>query len=142
MRPTGKQLAAIVGVSALSIGLVIGGGVAANAATVSVRSALAQHSTHDSAVTPTPSPTEHPRGHDANDNDANDDNGHDAAGHDANDDNNHDATGTEHHHGGNGSGHSDAPRPAPAPSSGHDDSGHDGSGHDNGDDNGHHGGDN
>jgi hypothetical protein len=132
MKPATKRTASIVGVSALSIGLLVGTGFAANAATTGITTALHQTSsvTPTSTTTPTPVRTPGPRHNDANDNDANDNDANEHATPEPGDD---DAPGTPDHHGAN-RGPGKAPAPAPAPSSGgehdgNDDNGHGGSGH-------------
>ena len=141
MKPATKRTASIVGVSALSVGLLVGTGFAANAATTGITTALHQASsvTPTGTATPTPIRTHGPRHNDANDNDANgndanDDNGHDTNEHHANEHANpepgdDDAPGTPDHHGAN-RGPGKAPVPAPAPAQNHGGSGHDGNGHD------------
>ena len=160
MKPVIKRTAAIVGVSALSLGLVIGTGIAANAASFSIANALhhSQFATPSSTATPTPIRTHGPRGNDVNDNatnntdandtDANDDNGQDATEHPTPEPGDDDAPGTPDHHGetvggddgdaGHGSNRgpgnsTDGPVPAPAPSPVHEGSSDDGGGHDAGD---------
>jgi hypothetical protein len=138
MKPATKRTAAIVGVSALSIGLLVGTGFAANAATTGIATALHQTSsvTPTSTATPTPERTNGPRhgdanDNDANDNDANDDNGRDATEHPTPEPGDDDAPGTPDHHGAN-RGPGKSPAPAPANGSGHDgndDHGHEGAGH-------------
>lgn len=146
MKPATKRTASIVGVSALSIGLLVGTGFAANAATTGITTALHQASsvTPTSTSTPTPVRTQGPRHHDVNDNDAddndaNDDNGRDANEHANPEPGDDDAPGTPDHHGAH-RGPGKAPAPAPAPNggsghhgnenNGHGGSGHDGAGHD------------
>ena len=139
MKASTKKTTAIVGVSVLSLGLVIGTGFAANAATSGIAGALHQTASVTPTSTPTPIRTHGPRGNDANDNDANDDNGRDATEHATPEPGDDDTPGTPDHHG-DRAGHDDgdghhganrgpgkAPAPAPAPDNG---SGHDGSGHD------------
>ncbi|MDQ1545467.1 MAG: hypothetical protein QOH69_371 [Actinomycetota bacterium] len=145
MKPSTKKATAIVGVSVLSLGLVIGTGFAANAATVGIAGALHHTvsltpSTSTSTPTPTPIRTHGPRGNDANnnhpnDNDANDDNGRDATEHPTPEPGDDDAPGTPDHHRGNDVGN-DNRGSNRGPGNG--DGGHDndGAGHDAGDDNG------
>jgi hypothetical protein len=144
MKPAIKRTATIVGVSVLSLGLVIGTGIAANAASAGIANALhqSQVATPSSTVTPSPTRTHGPRGNDANDNDAND---QDATEHPTPEPGDDDAPGAPDHHGGvagaddgdaghEGAGHDGPGHEGPGhDGAGHNGAGHDGSGHDTGD---------
>jgi hypothetical protein len=141
MKSTAKSATAIVGVSVLSLGLIVGTGIAANAATAGISSAARGAATVSLKTAPTPTPvrTHGPRGTD-------DTLGHDVFEHPTPEPGDDDAPGTTDRHGSN-RGQDSAPTPTAAPvplpaprdrsgDDAGDDRGQDGPGHDAGDDRG------
>jgi hypothetical protein len=97
MTTAARRIGAIVGVSVVSLGLVVGTGIASSAATVGITNAVHQSLSvhHTPGTTPKPTSTRIPAGHDAND-----DNGRDATEHPTPEPGDDDAPGTPDRHGG------------------------------------------